>query len=49
VILFQQKLEAGEYTFEEMRDNLRNTIADQNGISQYVATLRSATYIDIRY
>ncbi len=49
VIIFQQKLEAGEYTFEEMRDNLRNTIADQNGISQYVATLRSATYIDIRY
>ncbi len=49
VLLFQQKLEAGEYTFEEMRDNLRNTIADQNGISQYVATLRSATYIDIRY
>ena len=49
VILFQRKLEAGEYTFEEMRDNLRNSIADQNGISQYVATLRSATYIDIRY
>ena len=49
VILFQQKLEAGEYTFEEMRDNLRNRIAQQNGISQYVATLRSATYIDIRY
>jgi peptidyl-prolyl cis-trans isomerase SurA len=49
VILFQQKLEAGEYTFEEMRDNLRDRIADQNGLSQYVATLRSATYIDIRY
>ena len=49
VILFQRKLEAGEYTFEEMRDNLRNSVADQNGISQYVATLRSATYIDIRY
>ncbi len=48
VIIFQQKLEAGEYTFEEMRDNLRNTIADRNGILQYVATLRSATYIDIR-
>lgn len=49
VLLFQQRLEAGEYTFEEMRDNLRDTIAERNGISQYVATLRSATYIDIRY
>ncbi len=49
VILFQRKLEAGEFMFEEMRDNLRNSIANQNGISQYVATLRSATYIDIRY
>lgn len=49
VILFQRKLEAGEYTFEEMRDNLSNSIADRNGIMQYVETMRSATYIDIRY
>ncbi len=49
VILFQQRLEAGEYTFEEMRDNLRNMIAEQNGVSQYVAGLKSVTYIDIRY
>ncbi len=49
VILFQQRLEAGEYTFEEMRDNLRDMIAQENGIAQYVATLRAATYIDIRY
>jgi peptidyl-prolyl cis-trans isomerase SurA len=49
VILFQQRLEAGEYTFEEMRDNLRDAVARENGIAQYVATLRAATYIDIRY
>jgi len=49
VILFQQRLAAGEYSFEEMRDNLRDRVAEQNGIAQYVATLRAATYIDIRY
>ena len=49
VILFQQRLEAGEYTFDEMRDNLRRMIAEENGVAQYVATLRSATYVDIRY
>ncbi len=49
VILFQQRLEAGEYTYEEMRDNLRDVIADRNGVAQYVAGLRSVTYIDIRY
>ncbi len=49
MILFQQRLEAGEYTYEEMRDNLRNVIAEENGISQYVAVLKSVTYIDIRY
>ena len=49
VILFQQRLEEGEYTFEEMRDYLRNLISEENGTKQYVADLRSVTYIDIRY
>ncbi len=49
VILFRELLAAGEYTFEEMRDNLRFRIADENGVAQYVAELRKATYIDIRF
>ncbi len=49
VILFQQRLEEGEYTFEEMRDNMRNMVADDNGVAQYIALLKSVTYIDIRY
>ena len=36
-------------TFEEMRENLRYRIADENGVAQYVAELRNATYIDIRF
>ncbi len=49
VLLFKELLAAGEYTFEEMRDNLRYRIADENGVAQYVAELRKATYIDIRF
>ena len=49
VILFQRRLEAGEYTYEEMRDNLRRSIAEENGVSQYIAELKNVTYIDIRY
>ena len=49
VILFQEKLEEGEYTFEELRDRLRRTLADQNGIARYVESLRRTTHIEIRY
>ena len=49
VILFQGRLEEGEYTFEDMRDNMRNMVADDNGVAQYIALLKSVTYIDIRY
>ena len=49
VILFQEKLEEGEYTFEELRDRLRTTLADQNGIARYVESLRRTTHIEIRY
>ncbi len=49
VILFRELLAAGEYTFEEMRDNLRFRIADDNGVAQYIAGLRKATYVDIRF
>jgi peptidyl-prolyl cis-trans isomerase SurA len=49
VLLIQQRLEEGEYTFAEMRDNLRRMIADQHGIAQYVASLRAATFVEIRH
>ena len=49
VILFQERLGEGEYTFEELRDRLRSSLAAQNGITRFVETLRRATFIDIRY
>ena len=49
VMLFQEKLAEGEYTFEELRDRLRSTLADQNGIARYVESLRRTSHIEIRY
>lgn len=48
VVLFQERLEAGEYTFEEMRDQLRDQLANRNGLARYVDALRQATYVDVR-
>ena len=49
VMLFQQRLDAGEYTYEEVREGLRSDIAEQNGVSRFLEYLRSVTYVDIRY
>jgi peptidyl-prolyl cis-trans isomerase SurA len=48
VVLFESALEAGVYTFEEMRDQLRTRIASQNGLRRYLEELRNSTYVDIR-
>ena len=49
VILFQERLAEGEYTFEELRDRLRDRLAEDNGIARYIEILRRATHIEIRY
>ena len=49
VILFQERLAEGDYTFEELRDRLRDRLAEDNGIARYIESLRRATHIEIRY
>ncbi len=49
VILFQERLGEGEYTFEELRDRLRDRLAEDAGIARYIESLRRATHIEIRY
>lgn len=38
----------GEYEFEDLRDQLRNTLAEQNAMERYLRTLRNSTHIEIR-
>jgi peptidyl-prolyl cis-trans isomerase SurA len=48
VIVFDDAREAGEITFDDVRDQLRRQLAEQNALDRYVKRLREATYIDIR-
>ncbi len=38
----------GEYEFEDLRDQLRNALAEQNAMERYLRGLRNATHIEIR-
>lgn len=48
VVLDDMKPE-GEYTFEEVRDQLREQLASQNAMERYLRSLRRATYTDVRF
>jgi len=38
----------GEYNFEDVRDQLRSTLAEQNAMQRLLHSLREATYVEIR-
>jgi peptidyl-prolyl cis-trans isomerase SurA len=48
VIRFLEALDADEFTFEELRDRLREDLAQRNGVERYLETLKKNTYIEIR-
>lgn len=48
VVVFEGSRPAGVATFEEVVDQIRPRLAEQNGIERYLQTLRDATYIEIR-
>jgi len=47
VVIFEGSRPAGVVTFEEVVDQIRPRLAEQNGLDRYLQTLRDATYIDI--
>jgi len=48
VISFEAERPAGPYTFEELRDRIRNQLAEENGIRRHLQNLRNRTYVEIR-
>lgn len=38
----------GEYTFDEVRDQLRAQVAEEKGVRRYINSLRQKTYVSIR-
>lgn len=49
VVQFREARSEGEYTFEELRDQIRSRLSDENAMKRYIETLRKQTYVDIRY
>ena len=48
VMILQDLRPAGALAFNDVRDQLRAQLAQQNGIERFLQTLRDATYIEIR-
>jgi peptidyl-prolyl cis-trans isomerase SurA len=48
VIRFEGARPQGEYSFEELRDRIRASLAESGGVRRYVDELRKATYVSIR-
>lgn len=48
VIRFIERHAEGEYTFEELRDRIRQNLAEGSGVRRLVRELRESTYLDIR-
>ncbi len=38
----------GEYSFEDLRDQMRNVLSEQNAMQRFLGGLRNATYVEIR-
>ena len=38
----------GEYSFDDLRDQMRNVLSEQNAMQRMLRSLREATYVEIR-
>ncbi|HEX9894337.1 MAG TPA: peptidylprolyl isomerase [Gemmatimonadales bacterium] len=48
VIQIVDRKDAGEYRFEDVKDQLRRTLGERLAIRRYLDQLRQATYVDVR-
>ncbi len=47
VVILDEALDAGEFTFNELREQIRNHLSDENAMQQYVEDLKRSTYVKI--
>lgn len=48
VVLFQNYRPAGPFSYEDLRDRLRSSLAEQNAMQRLIQSLRESTYIETR-
>ncbi len=49
VLDFMGSRPAGEFTFDDLRDQIRRALTDQNALSRYLDALKERTYIEVRF
>lgn len=49
IVQFREARPEGEFTYDELRDQIRSRLSDDNAMKRYLETLRKQTYVDIRY
>jgi peptidyl-prolyl cis-trans isomerase SurA len=49
VLVYQGSRPAGAFSYEDMRDRLRQSLAEQNAMERLLGSLRGATYTEIRF
>jgi parvulin-like peptidyl-prolyl isomerase len=49
ILEFREARPEGEYTYDELRDNIRSRLSDENAMKRYIESLKKQTYVDIRY
>jgi hypothetical protein len=47
-VLFRDYRPAGPFSYEDLRDRLRSTLAEQNAMQRLIQSLRESTYIETR-
>lgn len=48
VVQLVNRRDTGEFTFEDVKDQIRGRLGEQMALRRYLDTLRSATYVDVR-
>lgn len=48
VLMFDEARPEGEYRFEDVRDRLRDSVAQRNAVEQLLRHLRDQTYVEVR-
>jgi peptidyl-prolyl cis-trans isomerase SurA len=48
VLRVEEMRPEGEYSFEDLRDQMRNVLSEQNAMRRFLESLRGATYVETR-
>ena len=48
VIIVEERRPEGQFNFEDLRDQLRGRLAEQNAMDRLIRILMESTYVEIR-